>query len=472
MHVLDRAYGIETEYGCVLKQGGTVLGMMEWPCGFLRGHLYQNADRTQCAINSNKRMWSVNGSLTYIDTGDHPEHSTPEARRIRDAVIWCRAGDELMSELFGCNNTDDWQVLLFKNNVAYDEHGALRTFGCHENYLGYGSEATYNTDALTPFLITRQIMCGNGSWDARGIFFHSQRARVFVSTTGAFHARIAVKVKMSPQVRVHLTYGDSNMLDWATFLKLGTTSLVLSCMEADRMPDTRFAMSPLRDFERVSCGDAHDPVLWTESRGKISALETQVIYWEFVRECLRDATFASPELEAEVQLVMIMWEQTLNAIARCDMAWMLGRLDWATKRWLIEREIKRAAVGSDISAIRDIRASVDLAYHAIMRGSLRERIHARWPERMLGTEEEIRHAMKYAPKGTRAQLRAAAIRTSVECYRQNDISVDWHTINFMSDQGAHPYYLHDALEEYARLIPSVQASLRLPRWFEPVDTSD
>ena len=91
MHVPDRAYGIETEYAAVLERDAKVVDYKKWPSEFLKNHLYNRSDRSMCVIAGFAQVWHRNASLTYIDTGDHPEHASPEVRSIHDAVPGHRA---------------------------------------------------------------------------------------------------------------------------------------------------------------------------------------------------------------------------------------------------------------------------------------------------------------------------------------------------------------------------------------------
>ena len=357
MRVPDRAYGIETEYGCMLKQDGKILSDKEWPREFLRDYLYRYADWGSCAISAMRRLWSVNGSLIYIDTGNHPEYASGEARSVRDAVIHSRAGDMLMRKLFGDKDSAEPQVLLYKNNIAYDEDGTIRTFGCHENYSAYADQAAYHHPSLSLFLITRQVLDGAGYWDKNDRFFLSQRARAL-----GLYSRCVPKLKTEDGGRVHLTYGDSNMLDCAAFLKLGTTALMLSLIEAGCMPDMGCDLIRVQDLFDISRGGVKERILLMRDGSKMSVLELQIRYWEVARHGISQATFQSDEVAAESELILQVWEQALDAIANNDRAWMVGRLDWATKLWLAEREIARCGKNGQY-AIREIRNTVDLTYH-------------------------------------------------------------------------------------------------------------
>ena len=456
MRVPDRAYGIETEYGCMLKQDGKILLHKEWPHEFLRNYLYRYADRGSCAISGIKRLWSVNGSLTYIDTGDHPEHACPEARSVRDAVIYSHAGDMLMRKLFGDKGSAEPQVLLFKNNIAHDEDGTIRTFGCHENYSAYADQAAYHHLSFPPFLITRQILDGSGCWNEHDTFFLSQRARALGP-----YSRCVPMLKTDDGGRVHLTYGDSNMLDCAAFLKLGTTALMISLIEAGCMPDMGCDSSMAQDLFDVSRGGAKERILFMGGGGKMSALELQFRYLAAARRGVSQATFQSDEVAAESELILQVWEQALNAIANNDRAWMVGRLDWATKQWLAEREIARSGKNGQYG-VREMHNTIDLAYHSIMYSSMREHIYARWPEQRLVADAEISYAMENPPKGTRAQLRGAAIRTAIALSRQHELGINWPSIAFYSkhDPQLFTFHMVDPLHTYEDLTESLKRCLR------------
>ena len=461
MRVPDRAYGIETEYGCMVKQDGKILSDKDWPVDFLRNYVYRYADRGSCAISRVKRLWGVNGSLIYIDTGNHPEHASPEARSVRDAVIYSHVGDMLMRNLFGDKGSDVPQILLFKNNIARGESENegniwIQTFGCHENYCAYADQEAYYDPSFCAFLTTRQILDGSGCWDEHDTFFLSQRARALGP-----YSRCVPTLKTDDGGRVHLIYGDSNMLDCAAFLKLGTTTLMLSLVEAGYMPDMGYSSSTVRDLFDVSRGGAKERIILMRDGSKMSALELQYRYWAAARRGVSQATFQSDEVAAESELILQVWEQALNAIANNDRAWMVGRLDWATKLWLAEHEIVHYAKNEPY-AVREIRNTVDLAYHSIMQPCMRECIYARWPERRLATDAQISYAMDNPPKGTRAQFRGTAIRKAAELSRQHQLIVDWPTIAFTSQQDFHlfTFRMPDPLDTYESLTESLKRCLQ------------
>jgi proteasome accessory factor A len=131
------------------------------------------------------------------------------------------------------------EVYLFKNNT--DSVG--NSYGCHENYLTErNDEFNRYTEVLIPFLVSRQIYAGAGKvlQTARGaVFCLSQRAEhiwegVSSATT---RSRPIINTRDEPHAdaerfrRLHVIVGDSNMSEYATFLKVGTTSILLAMLE-------------------------------------------------------------------------------------------------------------------------------------------------------------------------------------------------------------------------------------------------
>ncbi|MDP3778815.1 MAG: proteasome accessory factor PafA2 family protein [bacterium] len=426
MFVRDRAYGIETEYGCIARmKSGTVLAPEDFPAQFLQSYIRTYGANGGGLISDGDRLWNLNGSLVYIDTGLHPEHATPEVRSLRDAVMYYKAGDLLMADIFS-SIRGDLSIELYKNNLSGGfvcDAGA--TYGCHENYLIYDYRAAPSElakwDALIPFLVTRQIIDGAGCWDQEGSFFLSQRA--FYMGRYRKESSVPLSVKdIGRMARMHVTVGDSNIMEFATFLKLGTFSLALSLAEAEVAPDMRIDRS-IMAFYDVACSGYRDPVLMLRSGERVSALQVQTRYCEAARSQIKKARFQSIQAEAEFKRVLAYWEASLNALERNDIAWMLGRFDWATKKWF-----GRSGADEPQDTALERRRNLDVFYHALAPGSLQERINAHWPDRRIVTDEEIVRAKTDPPSGTRASSRGNLIRRMQALEKKFRVNMDWHCV--------------------------------------------
>src|SRR4029450_8150917 len=184
----------------------------------------------------------TNGARLYVDHA-HPEYSTPECTNPRDAVIWDKAGERIMeiAAYHAVSIPGAQPIQLYKNNT--DNKGA--SYGCHENYLM--ARATPFADIvrnLTPFFVCRPVIAGAGrvglGQDGREHGFQiSQRADFFEVEVGLETTlkRPIINTRDEPHAdaekcgRLHVIIGDANLSEISTYLKLGTTALVLAMIE-------------------------------------------------------------------------------------------------------------------------------------------------------------------------------------------------------------------------------------------------
>ena len=160
------------------------------------------------------------------------------------------------------------EVVVYKNN----SDGKGNSYGTHENYLvdravPFASLVRH----LLPWFVTRQVFTGAGkigSENGAGSvdFQISQRADFFEEEVGLETTlkRPIVNTRDEPHAdpqlyrRLHVIVGDANLCEVATFLKVGTTAIVLAMIEDDFI-DTASGFGARKDFSIVSPGpgDAH-----------------------------------------------------------------------------------------------------------------------------------------------------------------------------------------------------------------------
>ena len=157
------------------------------------------------------------------------------------------------------------EIVVYKNNS--DRKG--NSYGCHENYLmdravPFGRVVSH----VMPHFITRPIYCGAGKVgsEASGVpaeevpFQLTQRADFFEEEVGLETTlkRPIVNTRDEPHAdaqkyrRLHVIVGDANLSEIATFLKLGTTALVLSMVEDEFLPREFVFAAPVQTLRRVS----------------------------------------------------------------------------------------------------------------------------------------------------------------------------------------------------------------------------
>ncbi len=371
----------------------------------------------------------TNGARLYVDHA-HPEFSAPEVTNPRDAVIWDKAGERIMEEAAMRARTVPEQppFQLYKNNV--DGKGA--SYGTHENYLmARSTPFTAVVAGLTPFFASRQVVVGSGrvgigaAGEEAG-FQLSQRAdyievEVGLETTlkrGIINTRDEPHADADKYRRLHVIIGDANLAEYSTYLKVGTTALVLDLIEAgERFDDLRLA-EPVRAVHTIS----HDPSLratveMTDGR-HYTGLDLQRAYHE------RVAAFLQREGEPDEVAgdVLRTWGEVLDALAR-DPSECADRLDWPAKLQLLEGYRSRDGLGWAAPRLH----MVDLQYSDVRLGKgLYNRLVSRGSMKRLVTEEEVLAAVHDPPEDTRAYFRGRCL----ERYPTEVAAASWDSVIF------------------------------------------
>ncbi|RKT55923.1 depupylase/deamidase Dop [Saccharothrix australiensis] len=368
----------------------------------------------------------TNGARLYVDHA-HPEYSAPEVTNARDAVIWDKAGERVMEEAAMRAATVPGQprLQLYKNNV--DGKGA--SYGTHENYLMQRSTPfTAVIAGLTPFFASRQVVVGSGrvgigaSGEEAG-FQLSQRSdyievEVGLETTlkrGIINTRDEPHADADKYRRLHVIIGDANLAEYSTYLKVGTTSLVLDMIEAGRRFDDLRLLDPVRAVHQIS----HDPTLKTrvELAGgrKFTGLDIQHAYFERASEFVEQEGVGDRE-------VLRVWGEVLDALAR-DPQECADRLDWPAKLRLLEGYRARDGLAWGSPRLH----LVDLQYADVrLDKGLYNRLVARGSMKRLVGEDEVRAAVLAPPEDTRAYFRGRCL----ERYPASVAAASWDSVIF------------------------------------------
>src|SRR5215831_14176985 len=237
----------------------------------------------------------TDGARLYVDHA-HPEYSAPECTNPLSVVIWDKAGERIMAEAAAKAATvpGSHGIQLYKNNT--DNKGA--SYGCHENYLMRRSTPFADiVRFLTPFFVTRQVFCGAGrvgiGADGRGSGFQiSQRADFFEVEVGLETTlkRPIINTRDEPHAdpekyrRLHVIIGDANLSEVSTYLKMGTTALVLAMIEDKFLSSDMSIDGAVGELRAVS----HDPtcrhLVQLRDGRKMTAVQIQMEYMELARK--------------------------------------------------------------------------------------------------------------------------------------------------------------------------------------------
>lgn len=356
-----------------------------------------------------------NGARFYVDHA-HPEYSGPEVTNAKDAVIWDTAGDRIvLRAAHAYAQIEDSSVALYKNNV--DGKGA--SYGTHENFL-VSRQVDFEDLArrLTPHLVTRIVISGAGrvgigAQGEQAGFQLSQRADYMEAEVGLETTlrRPIVNTRDEPHAdrsrwrRLHVIIGDANCAEVSTYLKVGSTALVLAAIEAD---DSRLDMlalkHPVADVRTVSRDISLRAQLELASGELATALEIQRALLNIARDYVADV--------GEAQVVA-RWESVLDKLAR-DIFEAAREVEWVAKlklfgmmreRWAsVGAAGERTLPGWDDSRL----AAADLQWSQLGSG-LAAKLTSAGQLESIASSDEVERAMALPPTDTRAWLRGRLV---------------------------------------------------------------
>ena len=449
-----RIYGLENEYGVTC----TLRGQRRLSPDEVARYLF----RRVVSWGRSSNVFLANGARLYLDVGSHPEYATPECDSLHDLVAHDKAGEWILEQLVEsaeqrlAEEGIRGDIYLFRNNTD----SAGNSYGCHENYLtSREDDLNHYTEVLIPFLVSRQIYAGAGKvlQTARGAQFSiSQRAEhiwegVSSATT---RSRPIINTRDEPHAdsdryrRLHVIVGDSNMSEYATFLKVGAASLILRMLEDPSVVLRDMTLeNPIRAIREIS----HDITCQRRVRlangREASALEIQS---EYLNRALRYAE--NHDLLPQEKQALGMWEHVMAGLERDPLS-LDREIDWVTKHNLIEAYRER----HDLPLNHPKVSLLDLQYHDISRErSVFYKLQRAGRVERIVSDAAIAEAMETPPQTTRARLRGEFIRRAKE--RKRDYTVDWVHLK-LNDQAQRTVLCKDPFKATDERVERLIASL-------------
>ena len=418
----------------------------------------------------------ANGSRYYVDHA-HPELSTPECLDPLSLLGWDRAGDEILIKSMSAANEalpDGEELIVYKNN----SDGKGNSYGCHENYL-ISRETPFGriVQHATTHFVTRQIFTGAGKVGSEAIgekrmeipFQLTQRADFFEEEVGLETTlkRPIINTRDEPHAdplkyrRLHVIVGDANLCEVSTFLKLGTTGLLMAMIEDDFLDNQLKIANPVHALQQVSRDMSLKAPILLEGGKTATALSIQWELYERSKKYLNE--FGSENVGGEsVIKVMDYWEKILSALTS-DPDQLFGFLDWVTKKNIIDSYRDRHELNIDDYKL----AALDLQYHDLRpEMSLFSRVST---EKIVSTEE-VALAIENPPEQTRAFFRGKCLQK----WPENVLVANWDSIVFdtgdqnlrrvpmmepLKGTAQHVEHLIDSCETVIELIESISETI-------------
>jgi proteasome accessory factor A len=382
----------------------------------------------------------TNGARFYVDHA-HPEYSSPECRTPSEAVRYDVAGEWVLRAAMQSareRGLGHGEIVVHKNN----SDGKGNTYGCHENFL-VDREVPFGdvVRAMVPHLITRMIYVGSGKVGAetpatrsRGVTFQlSQRAEFVEEVVGLETTlkRPIVNTRDEPHGdprryrRLHLILGDANLSHVATFLKLGTTALLLGALEdlgVGVFPEA--PADPVRTVHELACDLDLTCKFELAGGGRSSALDVQSMLFELAERYVQQGGAECVGGDDEANEILARWSHALSAL-RSNPEELATTVDWIAKRRLVEGYRARHDTAANDPRLN----ALDLQYHDLRpERSLSARAGL---EQLVGDEDATR-AMTEPPNDTRAYFRGTCLRR----FPEQIVTANWDSLVF--DLGTDP----------------------------------
>jgi Pup amidohydrolase len=380
----------------------------------------------------------TNGARYYVDHA-HPEISIPEVTHALDAVLWDRAAEEIVRSSMRHAKTvlpDGAELVIYKNN----SDGKGNSYGCHENYLmDRATPFARIIHQITPHFVTRQIFCGAGKVgcelpgrnDDDIAYQLSQRADFFEEEVGLETTlkRPIINTRDEPHCdpekyrRLHVIVGDANMSEVATYLKVGTTAILLAMIEDDALGNDWRLAHPVQAIRAIS----HDPTLRAQvllaSGLTMSALEIQWALLERAQKYEQSHGLAVVDERIGADILR-RWEQMLGALESDPMS-VAHQVDWVAKWRLVTGLAERHGLRAGDARLK----AIDFQYHDLRpERCLADRVGL---ERLVDPRD-VTTAMTNPPRTTRAYFRGRCL----EKYPDEIVAANWDSLVF--DVGSDP----------------------------------
>ncbi len=453
---IAKVCGIETEYGILVVSGDEVspttassllinsyVARLERKIGWdfedespqrdARGYARDSSTSPEVETHLVNAVLT-NGARYYVDHA-HPEYSTPECSNALELLCHDRAGEVILGRSLEAARRflpPGEEILVHKNN----SDGKGNSYGCHENYLlDRATPFSRIVQGVTPHLVTRQVYCGagkvgqeSGDKEHPAHFQISQRADFFEEEVGLETTlkRPIVNTRDEPHAdpqkyrRLHVIVGDANLSEVATFLKVGTTALVLAMVEDDFHAGRDLSLaSPVSAIRAVSRDPDLGTLLELSSGEHLTAVELQWELYGSARKYAEERGLECLGANSEVgTMVLELWEQVMQGL-EVDPDSLANQLDWVAKRRIVEGYRDRHGLKWSDPRL----AVVDLQYHDLRPA---KSLFARLDMQRLVSVAEVEKAVTEPPTTTRAYFRGRCL----SLFASSVVAANWDSVVF------------------------------------------
>ncbi len=375
-----------------------------------------------------------NGGRYYVDVGDHLEYATPEDATFMGTVTNEIAGEHnVYSSLAAAKKAGNFHDFKLNKRVVDDE---TNTWGYHVSFCCSAEKMQINKKHLGVIglhLATQNVYAGAGAVHRKKNgtvrFTLAQKVlnlNVDYADSSHRHSQPLVSTRDEPLahesdwIRVHLTSMDANMSPWASWMRLGTTSLVLRLVEAGYYGEDLMPQMPMSRLAQQVAADLTLQRMVTLTDGRtIRPLDMQTELFSRAQKLSKEINLPKEEQEALGE-----WEDALTDL-KTDPLLLIDRADWVAKKAALERYIGKHELNWAAPEV----AAKDRQWDDIGPNGIGQRMRKTIWREWMPTYTDIEHARFHAPEHTRAKLRGQAVR-EIARTGLREASVTWENITW------------------------------------------
>ena len=391
----------------------------------------------------------------YIDL-NKLEVCLPETVSVLHHISSHRAVLNIVQKALGAANRKlpaHKKIKVFANN----SDGLGASFGSHVNFALNSrcfedllKNSLHLSLLLASFLVSGIVYTGAGkvgSENGRPAVRYqlSQRADFFEQFMGlqTTHARPLINTRDESHAgegikRLHCIFFDSNLHQYAQFLKVGAIQIFLRMLEQQAAPPTELIWeNPLAALHEFS----HDPTLKTRCRlvsgRRLSAAEHQLEFFDHIQRFV--AAGRADGLVPHADRIVNVLGETLNALLARNVRSLVKKLDWCHKLSIIALALK-ANKGLPWSAVK----ALDIFYSSL---NPEDGLFLAGEPKIdrLVSEDDVNFFMDSPPPGTRAWLRGEILRRAAD----EDVEInkiDWGRIELGFQGRSRTVVMNDLLQ--------------------------
>lgn len=214
--------------------------------------------------------------------------------------------------------------------------------------------------------------------------------------------------------RLQVSFSDSNRCQLAEFLKLGVTDLIVQMSDAGFLDDAPQLEDPVEALRTITEDlDLKQKVVMKKADIEaMSALEIQRWYLARAQEFVGSQAVESMENRD----ILRLWQETLDKLEQDPLS-LLGRVDWITKRYLLETS------GAELEFWE--RKKIDLRYHELGEGYY-DKMRHRGLTLDLHENDAIEKAVREPSSPDRVRMRSRLIKSVA--LKDQFMTVSWSQV--------------------------------------------